>query len=116
VLGIALTPLEVRTENFESAFQDATGLVDDYAARCAHRADGGAYFTDHPGRGELFVINVTRHVDRYLDAGIDEEANVVVIGLRNPSARAARILRRRYGPAVRMDPHPENTRPAGARE
>ena len=155
LIGIALTPLEVRTVNFELRFQDATGLVDAYAARCARRDDGGAYFSYHPVRAQLFVVNVTRHVDRYLDAyqerfryrlllrvrrvrfnlrtlnhvedrvdadlasgwfdrhklnlvlfGIDEERNAVVIGLHSPSRRAARILRRRYGAAVWMDPSP----------
>lgn len=37
--------------------------------------------------------------------GLDDEQNAVIVTLSNPSRRAARILRRRYGPAVRMDPH-----------
>jgi DNA-binding transcriptional ArsR family regulator len=155
-LGIALTPLEIRTVRFEYRFQDATGLIDTYAERCARKDDGGAYFSYRRGRGQLFVVNVTRRVDHYLDAyqlrfrygpllrvrrvqfslralshaqaklnrdwdngrlardhidvvstGIDEERNAVVVDLSNPSRRTARILRRRYGQAVYMDPHPQ---------
>jgi hypothetical protein len=156
LIGFALAPLEVRTVDFEDRFQDSTARVDEYTARCGRRHYGGAYFVYRRARPQLLVVNVTAHVDRYLDAleahfryqkllrvrrvrfseialqrvqnrvdadwdrgwlarrkldisstGLDDEQNAVIVSLSNPSRRAARILRRRYGPAVRMDPNPE---------
>ena len=68
VIGIALTPLEVRTIEFELHFEQATTPIDRYSARCARGDAGGAYFSRHRGRAELRVVNVTRDIGRYLDA------------------------------------------------
>jgi hypothetical protein len=153
LVGARLTPLELRTENFEQGpFQQALSRVDAYGSRCARQDHGGIFTSERPRQPMLLTVNVTRAVSYYLahyrsnfrygillrvqrvrfslatlgrvqaritsdwnrgrvHLGINRialnvQANRIDVGLGHPSHRAARILRRRYGPAVHMDPNP----------
>jgi hypothetical protein len=60
-------------------------------------------------RGDLARLGVD-----VVSTGIDDQRNAVGVDLSNPSARAAAILRNRYGPAIRMNPRPASAAPAVA--
>ena len=153
LVGARLTPLELRTENFEQgAFQKAIYMVEAYGSRCARQDYGGIFTSERPRQPMLLTVNVTRAVAYYLAryrarfrygillrvrrvrfslatlnqvyarissdsshgrlhlninrVALNVQANRIDVGLGHPSRRAARLLRRRYGPAVHVDPNP----------